>query len=676
MMTSDVLAKIDLLIEMSKSTANYDTLKAELEEIEEEIEQKRKELEELTSTMQAEKYMKASDRIIDENIKVSLELKIQKMGKNRKKLEKQLHEVLEDEKKMHESVQSFQSKIAKLTKLLDTLNEKSASLSTQEVEAKDYYQKLIAENEKKLESAKSELQKSEEEYQQIANRLSVLTNEVEEMKNQIASEKEKLDSTIKNLQSNESYIDKTLKEEDEKRVENLEKKLDELKKRKEEIQNDAVMIGNEAKELIVEDDRTGSLLKVKELVNRIKELPYMDITSSSDVDGILKEALERASLERDEFASTIENKNYDSSDSEIIKDRQKYLEDQKKKCQDELMNLQNKIKEIDTVSVREINSLLSAATVIQETLKKELSEYKKVLEQDAEALPKKKATLMAAYNKKEEELTFVQEIINDYEMEMEDLILESKRIETEEMAKRKEKMITIETAQKEIAKKIMMGSKAKDVLALENDKAKLKELNETVKRIHERQKYTQTPSEIYDEIEMSLGSINESTTMLEGEKIIDSKPREESLTDWTNNFRISADIDEVPVSTRAEKNKDVLNEEETINMKTSFDETFNLPWENIEPEPIMESTSETPDSLPEPASLIDFEPVSIEELKKQPEPKNEPVTERYKVIDIEDLDTVEPEPAIPKETPSPSDEVIIGDFKDDDYIDFDSIIGG
>jgi len=46
-MQTDLLTKIDILIEMSKSASNIDTLKAELTEINEELEIKKKDLEDL-----------------------------------------------------------------------------------------------------------------------------------------------------------------------------------------------------------------------------------------------------------------------------------------------------------------------------------------------------------------------------------------------------------------------------------------------------------------------------------------------------------------------------------------------------------------------------------------------------------------------------------------------------
>ena len=84
------------------------------------------------------------------------------------------------------------------------------------------------------------------------------------------------------------------------------------------------MIGSEAKELLIEDDRMGCFLKIKELVNLLKKNPYMDIASSQELARVLQEEEERAIRERDIFAADLENKRYDGNDTPVILEREKY----------------------------------------------------------------------------------------------------------------------------------------------------------------------------------------------------------------------------------------------------------------------------------------------------------------------------------------------------------------
>lgn len=663
-MMNDVLAKIDTLIGMSKSTANYDTLKAELSDIQDEIENKKREIEDLRLSMQDEKYIKASDRIIDENIKVSLELKIQKLESNLKKAEKDLKKMVSDEAAAHQIVQNWKDKVAKITKLLMVLNEKISSSDSQ---IKEYYQNLIAENEKKLDIAKRNVTETEEEYRKTSRELTDFTSQVEKLKKELKEEKTKLASTIQSLESNDAYIDKFQKENDEKKLEDLKKRVEELKARQEEILRDPVYIGSLAKELYIEDDRTGCLLKVKELVEFLKTLPFMDIANSSDIDRILNEAEESLVAERDEFASMIENKKYDADDSQIIEERKRYLETKKQSFQEQLEKVKSEIKSIDLEKIKEINSLLSAAIIVENNLKKDLAQYNSVIEGEQEnATPKKKAVLTAAFKKKEEELEIIEGIINDYENEMEELMLESKSLEESTVRELEEKIEYIDKLLKDISKKTMVTSKATDVLSLENDKAKLKELNNRIKEIAERRKYLETPSEIFDSIEMSLGSLSEEP--------IDEKIVEE--TETKDDFRITEDLS-TPEETwnRTEKNKDILNDEPEIEIppiEESFTVTMEEPEKELEdyvPEEPIAKVLEEPSVLDEPTIT------PIEEIQPEIPPiveMNTPVTQRLKVINIEDLN-----PQTEKATDEIStDDVLIGDFKDDDYIDFDSIMGG
>lgn len=101
-MQTGILKKIDVLVEMTESTANADTLKAELREVESEIEELKEELVVLRESRESDKYFKISERQVDENIKVSLEAKIRKQEKAIKKMQKEIDLVVAEESNLHE----------------------------------------------------------------------------------------------------------------------------------------------------------------------------------------------------------------------------------------------------------------------------------------------------------------------------------------------------------------------------------------------------------------------------------------------------------------------------------------------------------------------------------------------------------------------------------------------
>lgn len=662
-MQKELLNKIDTLIEMAKSTSNIDTLKAELENTEEEILRKKRDLEDLKVSMQDDKYVKASDKIIDENIKVSLELKIRKLEGNLKDLNEEKKISLKKESTIHKLLENLKNKKKKLENLIRIFMEKLNSLDKSNSESKTYYENLIQEQEQKKNIIESEIEKTQEEYSVESENLTDLTNRYEFLEKRIASEKEKLSDTITSLQNNISYIDENLKKEDEKKLKNLETKLDVLYARKEEILNDGAFIGNEAKELLIEDDRTGALLKIRELVRLVRTFPYMDIDNSKDVERVLKEAEERAIFERDEYANLIENKKYEGNDTEILNDRLAHLENNKAFLESELSHLKNRLEAIDNSKIRELSSLISGTTIVSENLKRDLKEYGLVMNiEDDSSTPKKKAILTAAFNKKEEELAIILDVIDAYEDEMTQLMAESKDITENRIQNINQSIKEVESSMKEISKKMMISSKTKDILAVENDKAKLKELSETVKEIMARRKFNQTPNEIYDEIEMSLGRIEET----EEETIAPVLPIFEEpkpvFEAFQNDFRISDDFKITPDNlNRSEKNKEVLE---------SNNDAI-IPNVEINDNPIVNTYTEEETSVPElnPVNLDTF--VNVDDFEESLNRK-----ERFRVTNIERLEEpkVEEKPVEQKEEIK-TDDILIGNLTDDDYIDFDSIIG-
>ena len=79
----------------------------------------------------------------------------------------------------------------------------------------------------------------------------------------------------------------------------------------------------------------------------------------------------------------------------------------------------------------------------------------------------------------------------------------------------------IENYQKEmqeLQRLAAMNETSKDFIEEEQDKEKLRNINEEIKQIKNRKKYTRTPDEIYDEIEMLLAketSVEAPTTKVE-----------------------------------------------------------------------------------------------------------------------------------------------------------------
>ncbi len=509
-MQSDVLKKIDVLVEMAGASLNIDTLKAEKKVIEEETEELKETLISLRESKEEEKYFRASEKQVDENIKVSLEAKIKKQEKSIKKLQKQIDAAVLEENNLHASISRLKEDIRLSKEYIQVLTDRIGTVGDKSTH--EYYENLLQEENQKLEGLVASLGKSEEDYSGTGGaleRLSYLNLAMEEMNSKLDGEKVKLAETKSNLVNPTSYIDEDLKERDATQISEIQKKLNELETRKLEIITDPTMIASEAKEAVITDDKASALAKLQELVTIVRAKPYMDIPSSNDFTAMLSAEEEAAIEARDEFASLIDSKNYLDGDSETIERRIDYLNLEIAALEEKIRISNEEIKNIDSAEFLELTTRLAETEETANQLIKELAEYKIIIETEIEdKTPKRRAILAAAYDRKQKELENVQKIVDNYKEDQKILIHKAYVIETERIKGFQEEIALHKNEITEMNILLADVSKAKDVLAIENDKQKLKELDTVVKNIKHRQKYSQTPSEIFEEIAAYLGGMD------------------------------------------------------------------------------------------------------------------------------------------------------------------------
>lgn len=582
-MQTGILRKIDVLIEMTESTTNVDTSKAEKREIESEIEELKEELSFYRESREGEKYFKVSEKQLEENIKVSLEAKIKDQEKAIKKLQKEIDGVVSEESDLHDQIVKLNQEVALSTEYIDTLNNRLKTVA--DPSTKEYYEQLLREENEKIKILSTSLEEVESKDKETLERLNYLTLAMEEMNAKLEDKKTRLLETKASLSNPISYIDEELKEQDEKRISELQKKITDLEKRKLEIIVDPAMIASEAKELIINGEYSNALAKLQELVTIVKSKPYMDIPSSNELTAMLQEEEEAATTARDEFASLIDTKNYSSGDTEVIEERIHFLNSEIASLEDKIKAKKEEIQYIDNVSFKNLAEHLTNTMNVYNQLQDELAEYKIIIETENEdKTPKRRAILSAAFERKQKELEDVNKIIEHYKEDQKVLINKAYILESQDIVLCEKE---IEVHKKEIREMELLlenVSKAKDVLAIENDKQKLKDLDAAVKNIKHRQKYAQTPSEIYDEIEIQLGTMDvnhptsefitstntfEETPVLENndkefelESILEELPTIEELDksggiDEENNAFIIGDYSDTP-----SEDSDITNNEE------------------------------------------------------------------------------------------------------------------
>lgn len=617
-MQNEVIAKIDSLLKISEPQSNIETLKVELREIECSIKEINLNIKELKASMNDDKYFDASAEIVDKNIEISLAKKIKSIKKSLEELENQIVKQSILEQNQHDKIEKIKKEILEQNAFIEILKEKIASNFDFD---KENFKTLLKANEQKLKSNEKELIKLTKDYEKIQGKLEVLSFSKKELKLKIDDETEKLLDVKANLLNKRGYINNDLKKEDQETLELLEKKLKDLESSKNRILENPLMIAEEAKNYLLDDDKTGCLKKVKELKDLILKIPYMSINGVNSSEN-LKIELENAEAKRDEFSSMINSKNYESVDTTLIKDRLTFIQDKKSNIEKDINELSEKIKSTDTVELEDLNNRINYCENEVKVIEDKINEFNSNFENEELTLSKR-SSLQAALDKKKDELANINKLLECYKNDRKDLITKSFDIEKNYINKLKEDINVIDKEIKELEKILMTSSKSKNTIEIENDKNKLKELNDNIKAIKKRQSLKKSPEEIYDEIELSLGT---------------------EMNSFENDA-VTSEIVEAPVNINdLEQNNTIKQVEERENDK--IDRTV------IEDSPINSNELDQTDN----EVTIDSLPViDDEELNLEVTDVNEK-EDKLKVINVESLEENS------KENEPTNNEFLIGDY--------------
>ena len=631
-MYQNIIKKITTLIEMANSSNTYESLQSELKVIQKDLLKCEREIEKYKITTNESKYIKASDKLIDENIKISLENKIEMYEQELLDCKAKIDEVSESEEEYHEAILNIERELTSLDNFLSSLELKAKTIGSRDKSSYQFYQGLIEDATNEMATLKEQLNDKQSSYEQIKKRLSSFGEQRAKLENLLKEKQEKLTETTNYLMNPNTYIDEKLKAEDEKKLEELNKAKEELNHRKEEILEDPVYIGHEAITLIKEEDVTAAILKLKDLINKLNTLPYMNVSYEE-----LDELLEEAENKRDEFSSSMENKDYKTHDNKAIVSRLEYLQNRKREMEASIKNLEIEIHDLDVNVVKDLMNHVSLLHTTKDELTKDIEEYRTVISENTEyKTPRKKASLTTALNQKCEDLDYIEELLKKYETELEQTVLYSKDLEENNLMKLKNCLANIDKEIMEINKNIVVTTNSQDLLAIEKDKTKLKKLADEVDAIVNRKSYKKTPNEIYKEIE-DLVKETEEPEVLESD--------EESPINL-DDYRIdelSFDEEEPPKKSFEDE---LIKEAPPVVEDVS---SYQIPEPEIKEEPVVFPPRQTYETKNKRLKVIHVEDIvpTKEEEKKEPkkeEPKEETldslIDEKYMVNDLEDTNYI------------------------------------
>ncbi len=643
-MKNEIIQKINLLIEMSGAIGSYESLAEELKTVSEEIEHQKDVVRDLKKAISDNTYINSNEKLIDENIKLGLENRIKNLNERLKEVQKQIDEVAVEEESLHSAVESLEKELEQLKSLLASLDLKMKTTGSKKQESYSFYERMIEKTNHDIEKTSKELMEKREKYQQVSKKLERLGDTREVLEKKLAKEQERLEEINTSLLNSNSYVDQKRKEQDEKNVDQLMETLEALERHRLEILTNPIYIGHEAEQFVLQEDHTSALEKIKEMVTIVNAMPYMDSRNQD-----LPELLENATTRRDEFANSIEEKKYNGKNSKAIELRVAYLTKKLERIENQISNYRTLVTQLDNEVINDLAAYVETAKEEKNELQKEIKEYHHVIDSSKEYLtPRKKATLHTALKQKEEELKQLTELWDAFEKDLEDTVITSKNMEEQQISDLEQEKVKIKEELNKLKEQEHPNDSSKDILAIQQDKEKLKSLNDEVEKILHRQKYTETPSEIFDEIELSFSSN-------EPEQAIKRELKSEDYVDL-NDYRITPEPEldlEVPV--------DQEKEEEN---------------EKIIPEPVEIEKPEEIAIFPEEETILTFPP------RKAKEPAD---SNLLKVVNIEPLEETtiqkEPEPVQPAEEPKsekpdslPEDNFMINDFEDTDYISFNDLL--
>lgn len=635
-MYQNIIKKITTLMEMANSSNTYESLQSELKVIQKELLKCEREMEKYKLTANESKYIKASDKLIDENIKISLENKIEMYETDLLECKSKIEEVSEQEEEYHTSILNIEKELDSLNKFLSSLELKAKTIGSRDKSSYQFYQSLIEDTEIEMDNLKEKLTEKQSSYDAIKKRLSSFGEQRAKLEETLKEKREKLTETANYLMNPNAYIDEKLKAEDEQKLVELNQTKEELTHRKEEIMADPIYLGEGAISLIKEEDVTSAILKLKELVNKLNELPYMNVSYDE-----LSEMLEEAENKRDEFSSSMENKDYKTHDNKVIMSRLEYLQNRKREMEAAVKNLEIEIHDLDVNVVKDLMNHVSLLHTAKEELSKDISEYRKVINENTDyKTPRKKASLTTALTQKCEDLDYIEELLKKYETELENTVLYSKDLEENNLMKIKDCLVSIEKEIAEINKSLEITTNSQDLLAIEKDKTHLKKLADDVDAIMNRKAYKKTPNDIYREIE--------------------------ELVKETEEPEVLEDNEDTPINLDDYRIDELSYEEEPP--KKSFEDDL---------------IKEVPPISEDLLSPIKEEPKE-EEIVFPPRQTYEEPKKRLKVINVEDIvptknETVQEQKEEPKEETLDSlidDKYMVNDLEDTNYISFNDLLEG
>ncbi len=560
-MQSKIFSLIDLLLKMANTKNTYEELEAKRNLLLDEINNLKKAIDDLSSSMTDDKYFDASSEIVDRNIEISIVKKLANLEYEEEELEKKLDEKRKEEQDLLVSIEKLKERIVKSKSNMSLVDDRVKFSKTEDV--KQLYSSLYQDEEKKSRIDEQELNSLNNDLKANSAEMESLNQAISSVKEKCETLKARLSDVRSSLSNKKSYIDKSAMSKDKEELEALNKDLKRLEEEQSRILMNPVMLVSGIKDLIMNKDDNAALDKLKQLENSINEIPYMNIENKQD---LLKE-LDRLKSQKDEIISSINDHEYVSRDITLIDNRISWLKSLIIYYKRSVKAYEEEIKYIDNNLVLPASKELKSAESEALNAEKQIDEYNSIINDESKSALAI-STMKIAKDKKLSDFNVITDIANKYQTSIGLLIEKSVNLQNESISELEEK---IEEGNAEINKLEELkqkGIKSKNAIKQEDDRKAAQKIDDDIKAINHRLTFDATPAQIIDDIEMMLTSnMNDSAkelTIAPNDKkeaeINNEKTEEEVIPFFEITDEDSSTTNEKPI----EKNVRTENNAETV----------------------------------------------------------------------------------------------------------------
>ncbi len=359
-MKNNVYELIKRLINLSGTNYTTEEFNELLEKINKEINDKMEKIALINKSMTSEKYFDESAEVMDKNTEISLQKKIKKDEKTLNNIKEKLANNYNDKERIAINLEVAKNNMEKYKELIKNLTSKLVANN----QNKDNYERIINQNEKKLDLWLNEMRKLEKELEENLLEEELLRATKDDIEDILKNNKNKLRDIQKCLENELNYFDHDLKKKDQEELEKIKKELNKLEKDKLNLLTTPFCLANDLYNLVSINKYSEASLKLRELISVLETLPYINENDLNVLEIELKQLNKKFISLKERISKNV----YSNQKDKYLTDRQDDLNTLLSDNENDIKKLENIIFEIDNKRVIDFFNKISTLEVPENML--------------------------------------------------------------------------------------------------------------------------------------------------------------------------------------------------------------------------------------------------------------------------------------------------------------------